>query len=78
MHLSDSELRDAAIYFTEHMRADFERSFGFREFKVFLTVVYGAEMTIDQEGLMLKHFDQHYDLSRSPIGGPRWSFIPEK
>lgn len=73
---SESEFRSVLDNFIEAMRNDDERSLGFRELDAYLRFHVGQDgMTVEYEATIFKHFGDHYDLKRWPIGRARWSFI---
>lgn len=73
----EAELRKTADELIEIMREDDNRSFGLGDFFFYVRFKVGDDFDeIATEIFAYKHFDNHYDLQRWAIGGPRWSFIP--
>jgi hypothetical protein len=70
-----SALRAAADKFIETTREDFERSFSLMDF-IRRAEMRGFDKDMDQQGFILKHFNDHYDLVRWPTRGPHWSLVP--
>jgi hypothetical protein len=75
---TESQILEYTSQFVEVMREDFERSFGLREFRIYV----GAEFDFDARDMddklelaVIRRFDAHYDLARATfnaLGIPRY------
>ncbi|CDM57216.1 hypothetical protein [Rhizobium favelukesii] len=74
---TDDQILEYTNQFVEVMREDFERSFGLREFRIYVGAEFdfdAREMDDDLELAIIRRFDAHYDLARATFD-MRWEFL---